>query len=190
MKIYLATSWKNPHHAVTLAALRAEGHEVYDFKAEQYAFNWQQLDTPEAMRTVVGYKRALAHTQACTSFNVDFAALKGADACVLLLPCGNDAHLEAGWVSGRGRPVVIYAPKIQDPGLMYKCFDDEAGATPLYATIEEVLVALNAWIPKAPVCTEACTLEKWQLRSQLAYHRGQVEGMTEGVKRIRAREGL
>ena len=63
-------------------------------------------------------------------------ALEWADACVLVLPCGRRAHTEAGWMAGRGKKVVVYIPKMEEPELMYKLFDKVAG------TLDEVIKAL------------------------------------------------
>ena len=63
-------------------------------------------------------------------------ALEWADACVLVLPCGRSAHTEAGWMAGRGKKVVVYIPKMEEPELMYKLFDKVAG------TLDEVIKAL------------------------------------------------
>lgn len=42
---------------------------------------------------------------------------------MLVLPCGRSAHTEAGWMAGRGKKVVVYIPKMEEPELMYKLFD-------------------------------------------------------------------
>ncbi len=34
--------------------------------------------------------------------------MKAADICVLCLPCGRSAHLEAGWMKGAGKKVIAY----------------------------------------------------------------------------------
>ena len=62
--------------------------------------------------------------------------MEWADACVLVLPCGRSAHTEAGWMAGRGKKVVVYIPKMEEPELMYKLFDKVAG------TLDEVIKAL------------------------------------------------
>ena len=46
---------------------------------------------------------------------------------MLVLPCGRSAHTEAGWMAGRGKKVVVYIPKMEEPELMYKLFDKVAG---------------------------------------------------------------
>lgn len=51
-----------------------------------------------------------------------------ADACVLVLPCGRSAHTEAGWMAGKGKRVVAYIPKMEEPDLMYILFDKVVGS--------------------------------------------------------------
>jgi nucleoside 2-deoxyribosyltransferase len=43
-----------------------------------------------------------------------------ADCCVLVLPCGRSAHIEAGYMAGRGKPVWVLAVEPCEPELMYK----------------------------------------------------------------------
>lgn len=149
MKIYLASSWRNAYHASVLAELRAAGYAVYDFKNPapgNTGFGWRQtIDRPITDASTL--LEALAHPRASEGFRFDFDAMKWADACVLLLPCGNSAHLEAGWFAGRGRPVAVLVPELREPELMYKCFDDEDERTPLFSTTTDLLVHLNGLDP-------------------------------------------
>lgn len=144
MKIYLASSWRNLHQPAVLAALRDAGHEVYDFRNPapgNTGFGWKQtIDRPITDGTTL--LQALGHPCAQAGFDLDFDAMKWADACVLLLPCGNSAHLEAGWFGGRGKPVVVLVWELREPELMYKCFDDRASRTPLYEHVEQVIAHL------------------------------------------------
>lgn len=147
MKIYLASSWRNAYQPSVLAALRAAGHEVYDFRNPapgNTGFSWRQID-PEltSALSVERLRNALGHEIAEAGFRLDFDAMKWADACVLLLPSGMSAHLEAGWCAGQGKRVLVLAPEIREPELMYKMCD-VGGITPLYATVEEVLSHLAA----------------------------------------------
>lgn len=146
MKIYLASSWRNPYQPAVLAILRAAGLDVYDFRNPapgNTGFGWSQCD-PDLKDdlTVERMRRVLAHPVAVDGFGHDFRAMQWADACVLLLPSGMSAHLEAGWFSGAGKPVVVLAPEIREPELMYKCFD-VGGVTPLYARTLEVIEHLR-----------------------------------------------
>jgi hypothetical protein len=147
VRIYLASSWRNEHQADVLAKLRAGGHEVYDFKNPapgNTGFGWRQID-PELKENLSAdrLRRVLAHPIAEAGFKCDFDAMKWADVCVLLLPSGMSAHLEAGWFAGAGKPVVVCAPEIREPELMYKCFDDASGVTPIFTLVESVLSYLR-----------------------------------------------
>lgn len=146
MRIYLASSWRNVYQSNVLASLREAGHEVYDFKNPgpgNNGFGWKQCDPGlQDDLTVSRLRSVLAHPVAVAGFNHDFRAMQWAEVCVLLLPSGMSAHLEAGWMSGSGRRVVVCAPEVRKPELMYKCFDGVDGSTPLFATVEEVIAAL------------------------------------------------
>lgn len=49
--IYLATSWRNDAYPAVLAALRAAGHEVYDFRDTNASFHWREIDVPLEVRS-------------------------------------------------------------------------------------------------------------------------------------------
>lgn len=128
MKIYVASSWRNEYQQHVVAELRKAGHEVYDFKhpAEGNAgFHWSEIDQNWQNWTTDQYRAALGHSYAQFGFNCDFDAMKAADACVLVLPCGRSAHLEAGWMKGAGNKVIAYIPEgIRiEPELMYGLLD-------------------------------------------------------------------
>ena len=82
------------------------------------------------------YPEGLHHPLAERQFAADLDALRWADTCVLVLPCGRSAHTEAGWMAGAGRRVLVYIPEMQEPELMYKLFDGVAG------TLDELIAAL------------------------------------------------
>jgi len=149
IRIYLASSWRNAYQATVLSELRAAGFEVYDFKNPapgNQGFGWRQtIDRPIA--TAADLLEALAHPRAVAGFKFDFDAMKWADVCVLLLPSGNSAHLEAGWMAGQGKNVVVLAPELREP----ECLDDPDGRTPLFMTTAEVIDHLwRTEILKAP----------------------------------------
>ena len=131
MKIYVASSWRNSYQQFVVADLRQAGYEVYDFKhpAQGNAgFHWSEIDPNWQGWSTQQYREALKHEYAQFGFNRDFDAMKGADACVLVLPCGRSAHLEAGWMKGAGKKVVALIPpgcKIE-PELMYNLLDGVA----------------------------------------------------------------
>ena len=138
-RIYVASSWRNPYYEQVVKRLREEGHEVYDFRNLPHGgngFHWTDVDENAPDWTFEDYAEGLSHPLAERQFKADLDALEWADACVLVLPCGRSAHTEAGWMAGRGKKVVVYIPKMEDPELMYKLFDKVAG------TLDEVIKAL------------------------------------------------
>lgn len=126
MKIYLASSWRNPLQPAILQLLRSYGHEVYDFRnpapgntgfrwsdCAQPGKNWQDW-TPDE------YRAALQHPVAVEGYGHDIGALRACDACVLLLPSGRSASWEFGYAMGQGKPgFVLQLDKIE-PELMYR----------------------------------------------------------------------
>lgn len=70
-------------------------------------------------------------------FNADFAAMRWADTCVLLLPCGRSAHLELGWMAGAGKRTIIVTQDGKEPELMALLADHICVST------SEVWVELN-----------------------------------------------
>lgn len=127
MKIYVASSWRNLHQQRVVELLRELGHEVYDFKNPapgNKGFAWSAIDEDWEQWTTEEYLEALKHPIAEKGFNLDFDAMKWADACVMVLPCGRSANTEAGWMKGAGKKVFVYSPVKQEPELMYKIYDD------------------------------------------------------------------
>lgn len=125
-KIYVASSWRNTYYPEVVARLRAAGHEVYDFRNPPHGgngFRWTYIDENAPNWDFKQYAEGLNHPLAERQFKADLDALDWADACVLVLPCGRSAHTEAGWMAGRGKKVVVYIPKMEEPELMYKLFD-------------------------------------------------------------------
>lgn len=126
-KVYVASSWRNEHQQEVVQKLREVGYEVYDFKHPQgeAGFKWSNIDENWQKWSMQEYKKALNHPYAQFGFNRDFDAMKEADICVLCLPCGRSAHLEAGWMKGAGKRVVAYIPPTEkiEPELMYGLLD-------------------------------------------------------------------
>ena len=123
MKIYVASSWKNTHFDGVVALLRSAGHEVYDFRNPSVqgpeitgsgGFDWRDLGGKRDPKhwSLDQYRDALRTPQAIDGFFADKAAMEWAEACVLVLPSGKSAHMEFGWFTGRGKPVVAYLPPI------------------------------------------------------------------------------
>jgi hypothetical protein len=105
-RIYVASSWRNPFQQEVVAWLREVGHEVYDFRNPRPGddgFHWSDIDPAWQSWSPLQYRKALKHPIAAAGFESDFSAMRRADICVLVLPCGRSAHLEAGWMAGSGR---------------------------------------------------------------------------------------
>jgi hypothetical protein len=124
MRIYVASSWRNTDQPKVVEALRRGGHEVYDFKnpPNRAGFAWSEIDPDWKNWTTQEYVSHLEHPDAKAGFDSDFEAMKWADACVCVMPCGRSAHLEAGWFTGMGKPLIILLSDAE-PELMYKMAD-------------------------------------------------------------------
>lgn len=145
MRIYVASSWRNARQPTVVAALRAAGHEVYDFRhpnvqgppdAPHTGFAWSDIDSGWQDWTIEQYRSALSHPVAERGFGADFAAMRWADAFVYVLPCGRSASLELGWACGAGKRTVVLLADAE-PELMIKLADR------ICISIEEVLEALD-----------------------------------------------
>ncbi len=129
MKIYVASSWRNAHQPRVVEVLRSAGHEVYDFRNPlpgNEGFSWQQAD-PTYQRglhvTAERWRRMVDHPIALEGHALDLGAMKWADACVYVLPCGRSASFEAGWFAGQGRKLVVVALEPTEPELMFRDAD-------------------------------------------------------------------
>jgi hypothetical protein len=135
MKIYVASSWRNEFQEGVVARLRTIGHQVYDFRGTgdgwgnsedgPGGFGWHEIDAdwknwPANLDRYVG---ALDHPRAIEGFLRDMDALRAADICVMVNPCGQSAHAEMGWACGAGKPTAVYIAGIREPDLMVKMAD-------------------------------------------------------------------
>ena len=124
-RIYVASSWRNPIQQEIVRVLREAGHEVYDFRNPapgNKGFAWSEVNpdwlkwTPEQF-VIDLYS---GHPAVVRGFAFDKNALDWSDTCVLVLPCGRSAHLEAGYAAGQGKRTIFYLhPDKFEPELMY-----------------------------------------------------------------------
>lgn len=146
MRIYVASSWRNDYQPDVIYGLREAGHEVYDFRNPtpgDSGFHWSEIDPEWESWSVDEYIDALLHPLAEQGFLNDFAAMQMAQVCVLVLPCGRSAHLEAGYFVGAGKPLLILVEQIE-PELMYKMADSvHSGLGSLMIRLEEIQDVLN-----------------------------------------------
>jgi nucleoside 2-deoxyribosyltransferase len=142
MKIYVASSWRNNVQPEVVEALRKEGHEVYHFKNPEpgnHGFHWSEIDPEWKAWNPEIFRESLKHPIAENGFDKDMTALEECDACVLVLPCGRSAHLEAGYPIGAKKLTIIYIPGCEEPELMYKM------AAAICTTLDEVLTCVRNW---------------------------------------------
>lgn len=122
--------------------LRDAGHDVYDFRNPPNGvpgFAWSEIDPDWQTWQAKEYRDLLtSHPIAARGYVSDLRGMEWADTCVLLLPCGRSAHLEAGWFCGRGKRCIILTQDGEEPELMALL------ATDIAISAEEVLAMLDA----------------------------------------------
>lgn len=124
MKLYVASSWRNEYQPAVVLDLRDCDHDVYDFRnpnSGDTGFHWSDIDQKWETWTPKQFIEGLSHDVAIQGFKSDAEAMDWADACVLVLPCGRSAHLEAGWFVGENKPLfILISPDVEnEPELMY-----------------------------------------------------------------------
>lgn len=140
-RIYVASSWCNGQHPAVVDELRRRGHEVYDFRHPRGRDDrsvWKELHVNK--ETVYGEQMVelLDLPFVRGRFREHLDAMNESDVCILLLPCGRSAHIEAGYMKGLGKTVYVLGSVFDElkPELMYLTFD---GFFPLYESLFDVL---------------------------------------------------
>lgn len=124
--IYVASSWRNLHQPTVVDVIRVAGGEVYDFREPrpgEHGFAWSDIDPEWLTWTPRQWRDALRHPLAVDGFKSDMDALKAAERCLLVLPCGRSAHLELGYCVGAGKPTAVLALEPTEPDLMVAMCD-------------------------------------------------------------------
>lgn len=107
MKIYIASSWKMEVACKELARfLRKNNHEVDLFceeRPERTAFSFDKIKGCENLDGIEMLEQPLVQQ----AFKEDKKWLDWADVCLLVLPSGRSAHLEAGYAKGKGKKLWI-----------------------------------------------------------------------------------
>lgn len=137
--IYVASSWRNVYQQSVVFGLRLKGHIVYDYRNPEpgnHGFHWSEIDPNYAEWDDPQFVRALEHPVAVAGFGYDWTAMTMADTCVLVLPCGRSAHLEAGYFVGAKKDLHILLMDRNVPELMYKM------ATSISLSFEELVKKL------------------------------------------------
>lgn len=126
-RIYVASSWRNPMHPAFVERLRAEGHEVFDYRNPapgNTGFSWRQIRPEPPPWSAEETLMVLSHEIATHSFSLDFGGMQQADTCVMLQPCGRSAALVLGWSVGAGKHTVAVLVDGQEPELMLNMADE------------------------------------------------------------------
>ena len=126
MKIYVASSWRNPLQPAIVHALRRCGHDVYDFrhpKPGDDGFTWKQVGAGTAFVDKVApatWRTMLQHQRAIEGYAQDIGHVHWCDACVYVLPCGRSASFELGYAMGQGKRGYVVAFEDVEPELMFR----------------------------------------------------------------------
>jgi len=141
-RIYVASSWRNLAQPEIVESLRHHGHEVYDFRNPPNGvpgFAWAEIDPDWQGWSAERYRELLTtHPIAARGYVSDLRGMQWADTCLLVLPCGRSAHLEAGWFCGQGKRCIILTRDGEEPELMALL------ATDICINMAEVLAALQS----------------------------------------------
>lgn len=127
MKIYLASSWRNPHQPRLVELLRANGHEVYDFRnpPNGSGFGWEKTGNVtrdadgKAIVNAPQFAEILQHPAATAGYKADRDGIEWADICVFVAPAGRSASWELGYATGLGKPAIVILHDTMEPELMF-----------------------------------------------------------------------
>ena len=142
-RIYVASSWRNTLQPQAVQMLRDAGHEVYDFRNPEpgnSGFAWSDIDPDWLRWSPERFIEELNTPIARHGYSFDKKGLDWADTCILLLPCGKSAHLEAGYAIGRSKQTfVVLHPERFEPELMYLLVGSSARVVPDFSRLLEYL---------------------------------------------------
>jgi nucleoside 2-deoxyribosyltransferase len=137
--IYLIGSLRNPKIPFLANVLRGYGHEVFDdwhSGGPNADDAWKDYEAKRG-RT---YREAIVGLAATNVFEFDMKHIMAADVGVLVLPAGKSAHLELGYMRGRGQQAYVLFEEEPDRDrwdLMYKL------AHGVFFNVEELCGVLN-----------------------------------------------
>ena len=147
-RVYVASSWRNKYQPEVVKAIREAGHEAYDFREPRpgdKGFGWSEIHPEWLKWTPEQFIQALKNPIAERGFSNDKEGLEWCTHCLLVLPSGRSAHLEAGWAIGQHKPTAVYMPELPEPELMYKLFETSLDPSPYFTRVSEVNEWLKSW---------------------------------------------
>lgn len=144
----MASSWRNTIYPRVLQTLRDAGHDCYDFRNPSpgnSGFAWSRIDPEWKGWDMETYRQILlSNPIAWAGYQADKTGMDWAEGCVLVMPSGRSAHLEAGWMMGRGKPtVVLLSQEGFEPDLMYLLGAGAVGRRVLATREDELLETLE-----------------------------------------------
>ena len=139
MKVYIIGSLRNPKIPEVANTLQSEGFDAFDswFSCGPEADDkWREHEKFRGHT----YAEALNGYAAGHIFQFDKSHLDTSDAAVLVMPAGKSAHLELGYMIGKGKPGFILfdgEPERWDVMTLF--------ATGVFFKIDELIAALRGY---------------------------------------------
>lgn len=168
--IYIIGSLRDPKVPEIAASIREDGHDVFDdwFAAGEVADDrWMGYEQTYRKRTLGDALRGRAAKHV---FDFDKTWLDWADSAVLVLPAGKSAHLELGYMAGKGKDTYVLLdgePERYD--VMYQF------ATAVYTNLDDLRKALlngndNAQSREQTTPTGRMEALEWRLPPDAGHH--------------------
>lgn len=133
----IVSRWRNKEQVIELVEkIRAKGKTVYSFiEGDGEAYELKDIEGalhPEEFMQHFEKRDWQTDPAIREVFEIDLQALKSATTCILLLPAGKSAHIEAGIAFGLGKECILIGEQKEAESL-YLIFDK------FYSTIDEFI---------------------------------------------------
>lgn len=130
MNIYLASSARNPNWERVKTLFEQDGHTVFDWKTG-FTYGTGVLANIDVDSVPVDLVPKWAREKSTMGqLTHDLGGIASADALVLLLPAGADAHTELGLALGLGVPCFVLAPDKNLRASLFYCMARWIGSDP------------------------------------------------------------
>lgn len=114
-RVYVASSFSNPHVGTVHFALEHGGFDTYDPRKEQFEWDSYSTETVRDVNSVLSKEKGPTEAR-----DYNLSALRSCDLVVLVLPSGVNSHGDAMLALGMGKPVYVFSPNnYLDPHLLY-----------------------------------------------------------------------
>lgn len=136
----IVSRWRNKEQVRELVEkIRAKGKTAYSFiEGDGEAYELKDMEgalPPEEFMQHFEKRDWQTDSAVREVFEIDLRALKNAKVCILLLPAGKSAHMEAGIAFGLGKKCILIGEQKEAESL-YLIFDE------VYPTMEAFLANL------------------------------------------------